>query len=200
MDAPTLALLPPGLRTQGLKHLHASAFATIPVFKHTGKYDAFWRALLEKAEVRKYLKGDVIVRRGDVLGALFVLKSGEVNEMNEVGAVHKVRRLPSTWGEHVWFDVVKGEMKRGKVEIHAGSGVEVFVLTRQLLRWMLTRDTYMGEMAMQYIEEQGAIQASEKFRRLWWGLRRAKARGEKAEFKAKRLRLTQRPGAAGMLR
>jgi hypothetical protein len=32
--------------------LHASAFVTVPMFKHTGKYDAFWRSLLERAEVR----------------------------------------------------------------------------------------------------------------------------------------------------
>jgi hypothetical protein len=51
-DASTLSLLPPGLRTEGLKHLHASAFVTVPMFKHTGKYDAFWRSLLERAEVR----------------------------------------------------------------------------------------------------------------------------------------------------
>jgi hypothetical protein len=135
-----------------------------------------------------------------VLDALFVLKSGEVQDMNEAGTVQRVRRRPTTWGEYVWFEIVKGEVKRSKMMLKAGSGVEVFVLGRDLLKSLLAKDAYMKELAYQYISDQGAIQASEKFKRLWWGLRRAKARQEKAEYKAMRKAAIQRPAAGGMLR
>jgi len=199
-EAATLAELPYGLRTEALKQLHLSAFTTIPMFKHCVKDNSFWLRLLENAEVRKYLPGDVIVRRGARLTALYVLKSGEVHDINEIGSMMRIRRRPSTWGEHFWFQVLQGEVKRARVEVRAASGAEVWELSLGLLRGLLKRDGYMEGLVRKYVEEQGAIAASEKFRRMWMGLRALRARDTKKAYKDKRASANQRPGAAGMLR
>jgi hypothetical protein len=59
----------------------------------------FWQYIMENSQVFIHGDGDVISVKGEIENALYVIKSGQVKEVDEQGKALRVMKRPCHWRE-----------------------------------------------------------------------------------------------------